>query len=196
MPKQERKEIISQYNKGNIDVLCNCQLLTEGFDDPGIENIIISRPTKSKALFCQMIGRGLRPNMNKNHCNIYNMGDKIHNVLSFNVLGDNNSIVPNFGEKLTDTVCRTKEDVPSIQNLSYEWEKIRISNEDNKKGHVFYDIAFAYYGIPSYDFIELTQKQKNLLIFKSRLLEENGFNSRDHWEKWKSSFSMPYQEKK
>jgi len=42
-------------------VVCNCGVLTEGFDSPGVEVIIMARPTKSRALYAQMIGRATRP---------------------------------------------------------------------------------------------------------------------------------------
>lgn len=60
-PKLERKEIIESFAAGEYDVLVNVGVLTEGFDDPGIEAIVLARPTKSQSLWMQMIGRGTRP---------------------------------------------------------------------------------------------------------------------------------------
>jgi superfamily II DNA or RNA helicase len=60
-PKDERKLILSRFNDGKIQVVWNCAVLTEGFDDPGVEVIIMARPTKSRALYAQMVGRALRP---------------------------------------------------------------------------------------------------------------------------------------
>lgn len=59
--KEERKMIISDFAKGKIKIICNCGVLTEGFDDSGVEIISMGRPTKSRALYAQMIGRGTRP---------------------------------------------------------------------------------------------------------------------------------------
>jgi superfamily II DNA or RNA helicase len=59
--KETREEIIRRFKKGEIQVLCNCQVLTEGFDAPGTSCIIMARPTKSDTLYVQCIGRGLRP---------------------------------------------------------------------------------------------------------------------------------------
>lgn len=56
----DRKEILSDFANGKYDVLCNAMLLTEGFDDPGIDCVVILRPTKSRALYSQMVGRGTR----------------------------------------------------------------------------------------------------------------------------------------
>ena len=49
-------------------VVANCAVLTEGFDEPSIDAIIIARPTKSKPLYIQMIGRGTRVCPGKTDC--------------------------------------------------------------------------------------------------------------------------------
>jgi len=56
----DRAEILQRYAAGEFDVLCNAMLLTEGFDDPGIDCVVVLRPTRSRALYSQMIGRGTR----------------------------------------------------------------------------------------------------------------------------------------
>lgn len=54
------QEIIENFSKGNLDVLVNVQIMTEGTDIPTIQSIFLTRPTNSKTLMTQMIGRGLR----------------------------------------------------------------------------------------------------------------------------------------
>lgn len=56
----DRKEILAEFARGDLDLLSNAMLLTEGFDDPGIDCVIVLRPTRSRPLFAQMIGRGTR----------------------------------------------------------------------------------------------------------------------------------------
>lgn len=56
----DRKEILQDFAGGKYDVLCNAMLLTEGYDDSGIDCVVVLRPTKSRSLFSQMIGRGTR----------------------------------------------------------------------------------------------------------------------------------------
>ena len=53
-------EIIENFKVGALDVLINVSKLTEGFDDPKIQTVFLTRPTQSEILFSQMIGRGLR----------------------------------------------------------------------------------------------------------------------------------------
>lgn len=62
-PKEERRRILADYKAGRIQVLANCQVLTEGFDAPGTGCVMMCRPTKSDSLYIQCMGRGLRPAM-------------------------------------------------------------------------------------------------------------------------------------
>lgn len=55
-----RKEKLERFHNGNIEVLCNAMLLTEGYDCPDISCVVILRPTRSRSLYSQMVGRGTR----------------------------------------------------------------------------------------------------------------------------------------
>jgi superfamily II DNA or RNA helicase len=55
-----RRSIIEEFRTGNISVLCNYGVLTTGFDAPKVETLVIGRPTTSRVLYEQMIGRGMR----------------------------------------------------------------------------------------------------------------------------------------
>jgi superfamily II DNA or RNA helicase len=59
--KDERRKVLAAFAAGKIQVVCNCGVLTEGFDDPGVEVVIMGRPTKSRSLYSQMVGRSTRP---------------------------------------------------------------------------------------------------------------------------------------
>jgi len=59
--RDERRGVLADFAAGKVQVVCNCGVLTEGFDDPGVELVIIGRPTKSRALYSQMVGRSTRP---------------------------------------------------------------------------------------------------------------------------------------
>jgi superfamily II DNA or RNA helicase len=56
----DRDEILADFEAGDYDVLCNSMLLTEGWDCPAVDCIIILRPTKIRSLYQQMVGRGMR----------------------------------------------------------------------------------------------------------------------------------------
>ena len=57
---EDRAEVLQDFADGHYDVLCNSMLLTEGWDCPGVDCVIVLRPTKSRSLYCQMVGRGTR----------------------------------------------------------------------------------------------------------------------------------------
>ena len=57
----ERRRVLAEFARGNVQVVCNCGVLTEGFDDPGVEVVIMGRPTKRRSLYSQMVGRSTRP---------------------------------------------------------------------------------------------------------------------------------------
>jgi DNA repair protein RadD len=65
-PKDERDATLARLASGEIDVVCNCMVLTEGWDMPEVGCCILARPTKQMGLFRQMIGRVLRPAPGKN----------------------------------------------------------------------------------------------------------------------------------
>lgn len=67
-PMIERRRILAAYSAGEIDVLANCAVLTEGYDEPRTDCIIVARPTKSRALYTQMVGRGTRRHPDKGDC--------------------------------------------------------------------------------------------------------------------------------
>ncbi len=60
-PKEERRQLLADYARNRFQILCNVGVATEGFDEPGIEVIVMARPTKSRSLYAQMAGRGTRP---------------------------------------------------------------------------------------------------------------------------------------
>lgn len=56
----ERAEKLARFGRGETDVLCNAMLLTEGYDEPATDCVVVLRPTRSRGLYSQMVGRGTR----------------------------------------------------------------------------------------------------------------------------------------
>ena len=56
----DRAEVLSDFDAGKYNVLCNSMLLTEGWDCPSVDCVVVLRPTKVRGLYCQMVGRGTR----------------------------------------------------------------------------------------------------------------------------------------
>lgn len=75
----ERKTKIQRHKDGEYEVLLNCGVLTEGYDDPQISCILLARPTKSAVLYCQMVGRGTRLFLGKTNCIVIDIVDATAN---------------------------------------------------------------------------------------------------------------------
>jgi len=63
----DRAQVLQDFEAGRYDVLCNSMLLTEGWDCPTVDCIVILRPTKIRSLYQQMVGRGMRLSEGKDH---------------------------------------------------------------------------------------------------------------------------------
>lgn len=64
---KDRTEILEAFDKGKYNVLCNSMLLTEGWDCPSVNCVVVLRPTKVRSLYSQMVGRGTRLYPGKDH---------------------------------------------------------------------------------------------------------------------------------
>ena len=64
---RDRAEVLRDFAAGKYDVLCNSMLLTEGWDCPDVDCVVVLRPTKVRSLYCQMVGRGTRLAPGKDH---------------------------------------------------------------------------------------------------------------------------------
>jgi superfamily II DNA or RNA helicase len=65
---ENRKEILESFGKSEFQVLCNAMLLTEGYDEPSVDCVVVLRPTRSQPLYAQMVGRGTRLSPGKKDC--------------------------------------------------------------------------------------------------------------------------------
>lgn len=184
---KKRKEILNKFRIGEIKILCNCQLLTEGFDEPSIKDIIIARPTKSKSLYCQMLGRAVRPYPGKEFARVFEITDNSHDICTFDVAAseEKKSKLRNYeyenGSSFSD-ICRSLKDEYEKIKISekkikidtekfsffrsvYEyWEQfpVTLSQKENLKG---YDTSF----ISSLNFLEAA-----FLIWKNKLRKKYG----------------------
>ena len=89
-----RKNIIEKFVKGDLQVICNYELFSTGFDAPKIDTVFIARPTFSIVLYAQMIGRGLRgPEIGgSENCKIIDVKDNIRGF------GNHDSVYTYFDE--------------------------------------------------------------------------------------------------
>jgi superfamily II DNA or RNA helicase len=120
-PKNERQLYVQRFKNGQIDIIVNVDIFSEGFDCPDIEFIQLARPTKSLVKYLQQVGRGLRPTQGKTNCLIL---DNVGSNLQFGLPDDERSWEVHFeGEELVSKTprgaTRTKDDVvhhgPSLE---------------------------------------------------------------------------------
>ncbi len=72
-PTRDRAERLDAFKQGKFPVLINCGVFTEGTDIPNIDCVVLARPTRSRNLLIQMIGRGMRLHSGKQNCHIIDM---------------------------------------------------------------------------------------------------------------------------
>ena len=75
LSRDERRDTLARFSAGEIDVVTNCNLLTEGFDEPRVDCVIMARPTRSKLLYAQMVGRGTRLHSDKKDLTVIDVAD-------------------------------------------------------------------------------------------------------------------------
>lgn len=74
-PSDERRDLFTKFSAGEISVLTNVNVATEGYDEPAVECVIFARPTRSPVTYSQAVGRGLRLNDDKEQCIVIDLCD-------------------------------------------------------------------------------------------------------------------------
>src|SRR5207237_8150479 len=81
-PLAPRRSILQRFQTGETRVVANCAVLTEGFDEPSVDCIIVARPTQSAPLYQQMLARGTRTYPGKTDCLVLDgVGVSTHHTL-------------------------------------------------------------------------------------------------------------------
>lgn len=123
-PTDERKRILNDFRDGTIRVLWNILVLTEGFDCPQVDCILLARPSKSPTLLTQIIGRGTRPAPDKNNCMILDIAHahRAKTDIYGNVIGHAGSLLelaslfyPPIKKLSGDKQTKKKGNAPSIE---------------------------------------------------------------------------------
>jgi ATP-dependent helicase IRC3 len=116
---KERKDKLDAFRTGKIQVLCNCNVLVEGYDDPGISCVVLARPTTSGILFTQMVGRGTRLYPGKIDLIVLDVvdGTSKHSLLTLPTLMGLQACLDLQGRSLLEAVEeleRLKEENPNV----------------------------------------------------------------------------------
>jgi len=122
-PREERKLIYKRFETGELRVIVNCMVLTEGFDAPWADCVVIARPTQSAPLFAQMAGRGLRTWPGKENClllDVAGTGGRLSTLIDL-APGEVGTIRP--GESLADAAIRYETE----QNTVYDADSLAFA---------------------------------------------------------------------
>lgn len=76
-PAEERRELLDKFKNWNIQIVCNCMILTEGYNNPAIKTVLFARPTTSNSLYLQMGGRWTRLHPGKDFVNFVDFVDNL-----------------------------------------------------------------------------------------------------------------------
>lgn len=117
MDEDSRKKTLAQFTNNEIQVLTSCAVLTEGYDEPSVNCIAMCRPTKSKGLYTQCIGRGLRPFPSKQDCLVLDFSDDSHNIDDVITLSKTIPYAQVIDEGKIQT-CATIENLSNLEKAS------------------------------------------------------------------------------
>lgn len=122
LPDAQRRNALARFNDGTTQVICNCMVLTEGYDSPRANCIVIARPTRSPVLYVQMVGRGLRLYPGQTDCLILDVtgASQVHSLRSLVDLSKH-TIDWRDGQSLTEAEDETqaRQDAPKTVTPYY-----------------------------------------------------------------------------
>lgn len=104
----DRADILEDFDKGKYNVLCNSMLLTEGWDCPSVDCVIVLRPTKVRSLYCQMVGRGTRLCEGKDHLLLLDFlwhTERHELCRPAHLICENPNVIEKMTERLADAGC-------------------------------------------------------------------------------------------
>lgn len=129
MPVTERRLVLEQFSTGVLEVIVNCMVLTEGFDEPSASCAIIARPTRSAALYVQMVGRVLRKHPSKSDALVLDVvgASADHKLATLADLTSQRVIDVKEGETLAEAAVRErKEGNPRLAGYAVSHEEIDL----------------------------------------------------------------------
>lgn len=136
-----RNKILNDYENGNISVLCACDLLNEGWDSPKTEVLFMARPTMSKTVYMQQLGRGTRKCKGKkdllvfdfvDNANMFNRPYSLHRLLNIKEYHPLEYVLaPDYKKKLDKDLLRKVEKPTEFIDLPlniYDYETVDLFN--------------------------------------------------------------------
>lgn len=138
-PPKERAALLDEFKTGQFPVFVNCGIYTEGTDIPNIDCVLLARPTQSRNLIVQMIGRGMRLHPGKENCHVIDMvGSVEQGIVSVpTLLGlDPDEILE---EASIEDVKRRKEEKLEEENPKLKMVQVPLNEMDPKDVEVTFN---------------------------------------------------------
>ncbi|QSO55466.1 DEAD/DEAH box helicase (plasmid) [Alicyclobacillus curvatus] len=129
-PPDERKQAIDDFASGKLQVLTNCNLLTEGFDQPDVGCVLMARPTKSQALYIQCVGRGTRKAPGKENCIVVDFTENRHDVCMLPSLFGIEQDKMEFGKSVIETVEEEEAEKRRVANIQERIRQVKTEEFD------------------------------------------------------------------
>ena len=104
----DRRQVLADFDAGKYNVLCNSMLLTEGWDCPSVDCVVVLRPTKVRSLYSQMVGRGTRLSPGKTDLLLLDflwMTDKHELCRPADLVCEDRTVARQMTEHLAETGC-------------------------------------------------------------------------------------------
>lgn len=114
----DRKEVLADFDAGKYNVLCNSMLLTEGWDCPSVDCVVVLRPTKVRSLYSQMVGRGTRLSPGKSDLLLLDflwMTDKHELCRPADLVCEDRAVARQMTENLAQTGCPEDIEEAAVQ---------------------------------------------------------------------------------
>ena len=105
---EDRRQVLADFDAGKYNVLCNSMLLTEGWDCPSVDCVVVLRPTKVRSLYSQMVGRGTRLSPGKTDLLLLDflwMTDKHELCRPADLVCEDRTVARQMTEHLAETGC-------------------------------------------------------------------------------------------
>lgn len=114
----DRKEVLADFDAGKYNVLCNSMLLTEGWDCPSVDCVVVLRPTKVRSLYSQMVGRGTRLSPGKSDLLLLDflwMTDKHELCRPADLVCEDRTVARQMTENLAESGCPQDIEEAAVQ---------------------------------------------------------------------------------
>ena len=153
---ETRNRILDRYENADISVLCACDLLNEGWDSPRTEVLFMARPTMSKTIYMQQLGRGTRKCYGKDevlvfdfvdNANMFNMPYSLHRLLNISQYRPNEFVLcPANKRRLDSDMLRASEKPTAYLDIPIDaddYEIVDLFNWQNEAKDMVSQLEFV-----------------------------------------------------